>query len=225
MKPTVEQRKIAAENGISYETLLRRLAEDWPMKQAINIPVNAHRVLTDEDIQQAASIGVSYGTLYNRINDYGWDIERAISTPVMPRSKRAKKRGGKVPAHLVKLAEANGIPYRVLYKRLYIQNWDEGRAVTQSTKRKRVLTEKQEQTMNRNKLSINTVMTRINRLGWDADKAVSTPTRKPKGFTDEQLELMARNGVSANLVHLRVGKLGWSLEKAVSTPVQTKKTS
>jgi hypothetical protein len=137
MKPTTEQRKIAAENGIPYETLLRRLAEDWPIKQAIYIPVNAHRILTDEDIQTAAENGISYGTLYTRVAEYGWEVERAISAPIVPKNRRGQGRSSRIPQRLKERAFKNGIPHSVLYKRLFIYEWSEERAITQPVRKRK----------------------------------------------------------------------------------------
>ncbi len=131
MKPTAEQRRQALENGISYETLLRRLAEDWPIKQAIHISVNAHRILTDEDIQEAAENGISYGTLYTRVAEYGWEVERAKTAPIVPKNKRGQGRSSRIPQRLKERAFKNGIPHSVLYKRLFVYEWAEERAVTQ----------------------------------------------------------------------------------------------
>ena len=137
MKPTAEQRRQASENGISYETLLRRLAEGWPIKQAISIPVNAHRTLTDEEIKQAAENGISYTTLHARVSKYGWDVERAINTPVIPREERAKIQQSKIPQHLKERAFKNKIPHSVLYHRLFVHKWDAERAVTQPVRKRK----------------------------------------------------------------------------------------
>lgn len=41
------------------------------------------RRFTDEIIQRAATYGVGYKTLVTRVCNYKWDMERAITTPVM----------------------------------------------------------------------------------------------------------------------------------------------
>jgi len=181
MKPTAEQRKIAAENGISYETLLRRLAEDWPMNQAINISVNAHRVLTDEDIQMAAENGISYGTLYTRVTEYGWEVDKAINTPIIPRNKRAKEQESRIPTELKKRAKENGIPLTVVYKRLFHYEWSEEKAVTHPVRKPRMLlTDEQKQKAIENNINRSTIYSRIVYHGWNAEDAVSIPVNKNK---------------------------------------------
>lgn len=225
MKPTAEQRRKALENGISYETLLRRLAEGWPIKQAISIPVNAHRTLTDEEIKQAAENGISYATLHARVSKYGWDVERAVTTPIIPRSERAKMQQSKIPQHLKEKAFKNNIPHSVLYHRLFVHGWDSKRAVTEPVGRKQMLTDEQERKRIENGISINTVSSRIYRYGWNADKAVTVTPTPRRRYSEEERALMSLNGVTPQRLFERVNKLGWSLEKALSTPVRNKKTS
>lgn len=225
MKPTAEQRRQASENGISYETLLRRLAEGWPMKQAISIPVNAHRTLTDEEIKRAAENGISYITLHSRVSKYGWEIERAVTTPIIPRSERAKMQKSKIPQHLKEKAFKNGIPHSVLYHRLFVHGWDQKRAVTQPLGKKPLLTEEQNRKRIENGISIKTVHSRIYRYGWNADKAVTVIPTPRRRYSEKERALMVSNGITPQHLSERINKLGWSLEKALSTPVRNKKTS
>ncbi|GAK01488.1 hypothetical protein [Geomicrobium sp. JCM 19055] len=47
--------------------------------------------VTPEEYESAAEIGVSKRNVYDRINRQYWDKERAISTPLIDRSRGSKK--------------------------------------------------------------------------------------------------------------------------------------
>lgn len=80
--------------------------------------------ITPEHYEQAAAIGVSRRTLYQRVYLYGWDVDRAVSTPVRPRTLDLSE-------HWLAAAAANGISRRK-YARRVATGWGEEEAATMS---------------------------------------------------------------------------------------------
>lgn len=68
-------------------------------------------VITDEDYEKAAKNGISKSNVYQRVNEYGWELERAITVPI-------RKRKGGINAGMITLAERNGISKPTLFKRI-----------------------------------------------------------------------------------------------------------
>ena len=67
-------------------------------------------------------LGLTYGTLYNRIELYGWSVEKAFTTPVLPRNRRAKLRLIEMDGKTMSVAEwakSLGISVNIVYGRLY----------------------------------------------------------------------------------------------------------
>jgi len=174
-KFTDEEMKIAASNGVSLAALHSRVKNGWSRKEAINIPLNAHRMLTDEEIEIAASNGVSRETAYQRVTDYLWSIEEAITIPIDQAKTARRKHWSQIPQHLKETAAANGISLSTLHKRLYVYYWDEVRASTQPTRKRTLkLTDEQKRKAIQNNLKHSTIHGRISR-GWTIEQAVSTP--------------------------------------------------
>ncbi|MFP3415039.1 hypothetical protein SB773_26280 [Bacillus sp. SIMBA_074] len=68
-------------------------------------------VITDEDYEKAAKNGISKSNVYQRVNEYGWELERAITVPI-------RKRKGGINASMITLAERNGISKVTFCKRI-----------------------------------------------------------------------------------------------------------
>lgn len=67
--------------------------------------------ITDEDYEKAAKNGISKSNVYQRVNEYGWDLERAITVPV-------RKKNGGIYAGMIVFAEQNGISKPTFFKRV-----------------------------------------------------------------------------------------------------------
>lgn len=67
--------------------------------------------ITNEDYEKAAKNGISKSNVYQRVNEYGWEIERAITVPV-------RKRNGGIYAGMIVFAEQNGISKPTFFKRI-----------------------------------------------------------------------------------------------------------
>ncbi|MED1382094.1 hypothetical protein [Bacillus mycoides] len=68
-------------------------------------------VITDEDYEIASKKGISKSNVYQRVNEYGWELERAITVPV-------RKRKGGIYAGMITFAERNGISKPTFFKRV-----------------------------------------------------------------------------------------------------------
>ncbi|WP_235711994.1 hypothetical protein [Bacillus mycoides] len=68
-------------------------------------------VITDKDYEIASKKGISRSTVYQRVHDYGWEIELAITLPV-------RKRKGGINSAMIPFAERNGISKPTYYKRI-----------------------------------------------------------------------------------------------------------
>jgi hypothetical protein len=84
-------------------------------------------VIDASSIYQAAQNGISYMTLYNRIVNYMWDEERAITTPPMARFGNRPEVFTK--EELVYAEKELNIGYQGLYGRLR-RGWSKERALS-----------------------------------------------------------------------------------------------
>ena len=94
-------KEIATRNGVGYQTFVQRVnTQKWtPEKAATTTPLSRkelmkdinnkrkNRVLTNEQIKRAEANGVSYQLLYYRRVIRKWDIEDAITRPVIPQNE------------------------------------------------------------------------------------------------------------------------------------------
>lgn len=89
---------------------------------------------TKERIEQAKANGISRNTFYKRIYYYGWDVERATTTPVMNRFGNKKNIFSEEE---IKRAEENGICYDTLYTRVIRRGMDREEAIVKPVARKK----------------------------------------------------------------------------------------
>jgi predicted DNA-binding transcriptional regulator AlpA len=118
--------ELAKQNGISYPTfharLTKKTSRKWTPEEAATIPPlksGRPRIIkmnyqfpTDEEIKQAASIDVSEKLLNQRLRK-GWEMERAITSPVGTSYEGLEKH-----TKLLKLAKRTGISESTFYRRI-----------------------------------------------------------------------------------------------------------
>ncbi|EJR67504.1 hypothetical protein IIO_00492 [Bacillus cereus VD115] len=95
-------KNISLKNGISRQTFSARRKRGWSLTDAITIPPltkdeiiarakkkNPQKAptFTEEQVKRAKENGISYSTLYDRVKRYKWDLEEAISTPILSASQ------------------------------------------------------------------------------------------------------------------------------------------
>lgn len=91
--------------GIGKGTLESRINDyGWPIEKALSTPVRkcnrtgANRFLTFNNKTQtvaewARELNMEFNTLYSRIFNYHWSVEKAIKTPVKNQKEKIKKEG------------------------------------------------------------------------------------------------------------------------------------
>jgi len=125
--------------------------------------------ITPKDYITAEMNGITERALNQRVRDYGWDVDRAITQP-MRKSTSFKKVWDKWEDTATK----NGVSHTRFYHRIKNDGWSEEKAATQKVSNGR-WTEKQLEVMKMNNLTPNTVNMRITKMGWSEEKALHTP--------------------------------------------------
>lgn len=87
---------------VCKSTFVTRRRMGWTEEEAaMKLPLTKkeigqrRRVYTDEHLKIAENNGVSYRAMVYRINKMGWDIERAITTPIMSKKQAGMIRQGR----------------------------------------------------------------------------------------------------------------------------------
>lgn len=124
IKITKEHYRIAAENGISKNTLFRRVKKSgWDIKKAITHPVITakergqlgrpkRKLITDEQWEKAQKLGLSYSTVYARIQK-GIDPEEACTTTTRPNRYHEPKEETEL------IIEVKEIPVKNIHRKIH----------------------------------------------------------------------------------------------------------
>ena len=96
---TQSVQKWADELGVNYTMLEQRILDGWDVEKALTEPNRGtnHPSLatfngkTQRLYEWANELGMNKNTLNNRINQQGWSVEKALTTPVKKRPKELKK--------------------------------------------------------------------------------------------------------------------------------------
>jgi len=122
---TPEHYSIAEENGISANTLEKRVRDRaWPIKEAVTIPPIMRNKYT-EWVVLAKQNGIGKRTFETRIYRHGWTPEKAATTPVLDPRNNMKVVGEANRKHQKKyeeLALRNGICRRTFLSRV-LRKW------------------------------------------------------------------------------------------------------
>ncbi|MDH8003023.1 hypothetical protein [Bacillus cereus] len=95
-------KEIALKNNIGRTTFNGRRKRGWSLIDSITKPPlsreealkranECNRVLTDEQMQKAKGNGLKINTVYDRIKKLKWDIEEALTTPVLSTEERVQR--------------------------------------------------------------------------------------------------------------------------------------
>ena len=84
--------------------------------------------ITPEDFRIAEENGISKDTLLSRVRKLGWDVDKAITTPVRAKRKFTKEE--------IKTMEENGVNQNIAANRMY-WGWNLEEAITKPKKRGR----------------------------------------------------------------------------------------
>jgi hypothetical protein len=132
-------------------------------------------VFTKQEIQTAKQNGISYHTLYMRVESYGWDIEKAITEPTK------MKRVNVLTEQEIQTAKENGISYITLYMRVENYGWDLEQAITTPTKGRfgnntPIFTKEELSIAESNGVTYSALANRMRR-GWDKQAALTKPPK------------------------------------------------
>ena len=78
--------------------------------------------ITPLNYSQAQENGIIPRVVEDRVRNWAWPIEKAVTTPV--RSRKSLKQWSEI-------AKKNGIPYPTLQKRIQVYGWEPERAATE----------------------------------------------------------------------------------------------
>ena len=68
--------------GLPYKEVHLRIKNGWSVYNALHTPL---MVNPDNLHKQCVDRGLNYHTVYNRVYSLGWDVERALNTPIIGR--------------------------------------------------------------------------------------------------------------------------------------------
>ena len=117
---TPEEYEIAEKNGINKRVVYQRVFLGWSKKRAITVPLQIKK-LTNEHFEIAQKNGISKNTVKHRVSHLGWEIEKAITTPIISRKNK-----------YLDQARKNGINENTYYSRIE-QGWTKEDASTIKT--------------------------------------------------------------------------------------------
>lgn len=146
--------------------------------------------LTPEHFKKAAKLGLSEGTVQNRVYSYGWTVQKAISTPLQkPRNQSDEY------YKFLKIATQNGISGSAYYRRVVIHGWSPKEAAETKVKiNERTRPDKDwiERALN-NGIKYVTYTDRIKR-GWTYEEAAFKPPLERGKFLNEETKSKAVEG-------------------------------
>lgn len=132
--------------------------------------------ITPKDFEIAERNGINATNVRQRVNDYGWDIDRAITQPLTIRQK-----ADPVWDEWEQVATENGVYKKLFNQRINASGWSPEKAATTPIRKGRPIdlewTEEERELARKNGLDknyMNTVKARI-RLGWTREEAFRTP--------------------------------------------------
>jgi hypothetical protein len=98
-KPQYDWHKYKDKSTVSEQTFYQRIKKGMSPEEAAFTPpvplggrLDRPIKLTKEDIKRGARNGIKVATLYQRIYNYKWDVERAVTEPINERYRRKEKK-------------------------------------------------------------------------------------------------------------------------------------
>lgn len=158
----------------------------------------ANVYVTDEHYLLANRNGISKKNVNQRVHEYGWTVEKAISHPLHKATK------GKVNRALALLAERNGINYQA-----YIRRLKNGMDAHEAATKRSNLTLELEMALE-NGICKRTFYKRVER-GMNTFEAATKPLKNKK-FSKQykkELEIAKSNGITYQKFYNRVMNLGF----------------
>ena len=200
-KEYANYREMAEAYGLTRHQLLSRIYAGQDLKEALTRPrfSSAVNPCTDHlgkgyhSFQaMARAYGLSSSTLKKRLTQYGWDLKKALTTPMEEEPNalmiRCRDHLGNEYPSLTAMGKAYGIPYAALQRRLK-DGWETERALTTPVNNRptKYVDHKGNQYSRQKDLadaygiSTGTLAHRL-KEGWDLEKALTTPVKGRWGY-------------------------------------------
>ena len=196
-KTYANYREMAGAYGLTRLQLLNRIYAGMSLEEALTRPLSsttAVKSCTDHLGKEyysframAKAYGLTSAMVLKRMNHYGWDLKKALTTPAEeePNDRKIKCRdhlGNEYPS-LTELSKAYGIPYVSLQRRLK-EGWEMERALTTPVhKRPKKYVDHQGNEYSNQKelaaaygMSTSTLHSRL-KEGMDLEKALTMPIK------------------------------------------------
>lgn len=152
-------------------------------------------IYTAKELAEMSRYDLSYHDITNRINEHGWTVEKAISTPKGRKNVEFQYNGKSYTVkELYNMRINKDLTYLQIKNRLLKYNWDVERAITQSSNNKKqphgigtCIFEYNGKQYNSwelcqisklEDLKPQDITDRINRRGWSVERAITQPKRK-----------------------------------------------
>ena len=136
--------------------------------------------LQPEDYVKAKKNGIPATTLYHRFYIYGWDKDRATTTPMGYRKKSEPRLAWE---KWKEKAKENNVARHVFYRRLR-EGWTAEEAATTEvkgigkTERNRVISDEIYTLAKKNGIGRSTLQNRVYNCAWDPKRAATQPVNK-----------------------------------------------
>ena len=188
---------------VPLKTVSERLSYGWDIKDAITRPIRdieAKYIITAMHDGEEKSLTINewavilnccQTTILGRIAKNGWSPEKAVTTPVKPRSRMisAMHDGELKTLNMDSWSKLTGVPLRMIQKRVsrdgmtyedavttpLAQYWGKKITAEHDGKIKTLHVREWAELLGCNSA---TIYDRINKLGWSPEKAVTTPVKR-----------------------------------------------
>jgi hypothetical protein len=195
-KEYANYREMAEAYGLTRHQLLGRLYTGMDLEKALTMPQACGTVKSCKDHlgkeyhsfqAMAKAYGLPSAMLTKRLNHYGWDLKRALTTPqeMEPNGTKIRCRdhlGNEYPS-MTAMGEAYGMPIAALQRRLK-DGWELERALTTPVHTKPAVYvdhkgnqyRRQQDLADAYGISTATLSHRL-KDGWDLEEALTTPVK------------------------------------------------
>lgn len=159
----------------------------WATRQEQSRNTSSNRVIELKGekhclAEWAEITGISETTIKGRIDELGWDVEKALTEPPSQQPITVNGETGTI----FELAKAKGLNPFTVWGRIKRWGWTPERAMTEPAKQKEHYITAFGQTHTITEWSkitgikYPTLQNRLNAYGWEPEKALSTPVKMPK---------------------------------------------
>lgn len=135
--------------------------------------------LSEEDYQKADRNGLKRKTVFHRVYNANWDVERAVTQPVVQRYTKEQKR----------LMKENNVSKNVMYHRLRKGMTLEdaiSRPFVEHKHESAIFTHSELDQLKANGIRLSTAINRVRR-GWEKERAINKPAKSNRPVSKEAI--------------------------------------